>query len=193
MASTEENHPWHDAETLTEMYVEEGMTQKEIADEFDCSRAAIGKWMRRNNIPTREGGNPPEKTPWRDAELLREWYVEKGLSQREIAEAWGCSQKNIYKWLHRHGIETRPPSRDLPVHYFTHEDGYELWKHDRSDEIHYVRVHRLLAVAEYGFEEVAGKEIHHKNKIKWDNRPENIVPLTVSEHRQVHWDEGDMR
>jgi len=46
--------------------------------------------------------------------------------------------------------------------------------------------HRLLAVAEYGLDEIAGKDIHHKNNIPWDNRPENIKPMSPSEHRSHH-------
>jgi len=52
----------------------------------------------------------------------------------------------------------------------------------------YVRIHRLLAVATYGYDEVVGKEVHHKNEIKWDNRPENIVPVTSEEHRRMHFE-----
>ncbi len=32
-----------------------------------------------------------------------------------------------------------------------------------------IYIHQLLAIAEHGFDEVAGKHIHHKNGIKWDN------------------------
>ena len=32
----------------------------------------------------------------------------------------------------------------------------------------------------------ADKKPHHKNEVKTDDRPENIVPLTVSQHMKVH-------
>ena len=78
------------------------------------------------------------------------------------------------------------------VPFKTHyRDNYEVWEHQSFQDCHQVSIHRLLAVSEYGFDTVANKEIHHKNGIKWDNRPNNIEPLTTREHRQVHAERGD--
>lgn len=45
--------PWRDEETLRELYVEEGMNQKEMADELGCTEATIGTWMDRHEIERR--------------------------------------------------------------------------------------------------------------------------------------------
>lgn len=51
----------------------------------------------------------------------------------------------------------------------------------------YVRVSRLLAVAEHGFDAVGpGVDIHHKNGIPWDNRPANIEVIDKGEHAALH-------
>lgn len=55
-----------------------------------------------------------------------------------------------------------------------------------------VRLHRLLAVAEWGFEAVQGRQVHHVNRIPWDNRPENLALLTPSEHSRLHHTEDDL-
>lgn len=55
-----------------------------------------------------------------------------------------------------------------------------------------VRLHRLVAVAEYGFEAVAGQQVHHANRIPWDNRPENLLVLSPSEHSRLHAAEDDL-
>lgn len=55
-----------------------------------------------------------------------------------------------------------------------------------------VRVHRLLAVSEYGLSELKGKEVHHKNGIKWDNRPENLEIMTKEEHASHHLNNRDI-
>jgi hypothetical protein len=67
--------------------------------------------------------------------------------------------------------------------YELNVSGYAQW---RNGAVEHVLVHRLLAVAEYGFDAVAGKHIHHKNGIRWDNRLENLEVLTPSEHAKLH-------
>jgi DNA-binding transcriptional ArsR family regulator len=49
-----------------------------------------------------------------------------------------------------------------------------------------IPIHRLVAIAEYGVDAVAGREIHHKNGIKWDNRPSNLTPLDREAHARHH-------
>ena len=47
-------------------------------------------------------------------------------------------------------------------------------------------VHRLLAVSEWGLDAIRGREVHHKNEIPWDNRPENLELVTREEHGEKH-------
>jgi transposase len=43
--------------------------------------------------------------PWQDPDTLRELYVEKRLTQPEIAERLGCGDSTISNWLERHDIK----------------------------------------------------------------------------------------
>lgn len=70
--------------------------------------------------------------------------------------------------------------------------GYERWKVSNRGTEHRVLVHRLIAIAEYGPEAVAGNVVHHKNGCKFDNRPSNLEVLSAVEHSKLHWDQGDM-
>jgi transposase len=45
-------------------------------------------------------------------EWLRELYVERGYSQREIAAAMGVSRDTIVRWIKEYGLE-RPPLEPL--------------------------------------------------------------------------------
>ena len=45
-------------------------------------------------------------------------------------------------------------------------------------------VHKMMAHSFYGYKN--GYAIHHKNKIKTDNRIQNLVYLTPSEHTKLH-------
>lgn len=68
----------------------------------------------------------------------------------------------------------------------TRSDGYVMIDTQYDGERVAIGLHRLLAIAEFGYEAVKGKDIHHKNGIKWDNRPGNIEPVTKSEHGKIH-------
>lgn len=80
--------------------------------------------------------------------------------------------------------------------------GYERWRSyenrphtaKRGREDVYVSHHRLLAVVEcYSLDEpiesvledLATKDVHHRNGIKWDNRAENIEPVEHDRHASI--------
>jgi len=50
-------------------------------------------------------------------------------------------------------------------------------------------IHRLVAVAEYGFDAVVENHVHHKNHIPWDNRPSNLELMSQEEHYRYHAEE----
>lgn len=80
-----------------------------------------------------------------------------------------------------------------PVYLKTDAQGYEVISNTYKGKRDRFKHHRLLAVAEFGFEAIKDKVIHHKNNHRWDNRPANIEPMTHSEHAQTHgvWDNLD--
>jgi hypothetical protein len=50
-------------------------------------------------------------------------------------------------------------------------------------------VHRLAAVAWFGYDEVAENKVHHQNGVKWDNREENLAVMSDSDHKSHHANE----
>ena len=135
-------------------------------------------------------GSGKEK-PWEDAGLLRQLYVDEGLSMNQIRKGWGCSGSTVSKHLGEHGIDKRTRSEAANMShsgtmYGTNlgmdSDNYMRWT--PGDK--YLSVHRLLAVAEWGFDAVCGMHVHHKNEIRWDNRPENLELITNSDHQKHH-------
>jgi len=136
---------------------------------------------------------------WRDEETLRELYWDKQMSPYDIAEELGCAARTVYNWLDRLDIEQRSHKesailgklRDRVPRFETQDLGYERWVTRHRYEKWQCKVHRLLAVAEYGFGAVCDNEVHHKNGIKWDNRSANIEVLTPEEHNRLHFEERD--
>lgn len=134
-----------------------------------------------------------KQSPWRNENRLREMYFENKMSMPDIADELGCSFKTIYNWMEHFGIERRSLSEGVrlaankkPASFMTDMWGYESWRTSHKNNGHKVRVHRLVAVAVWGFDEVSGKVVHHKNNISWDNRPENLQTMTRSEHSKGH-------
>jgi len=174
---------YKDAEWLQEQYHENKLLQAEIGEKCGVCAVTVGNWMRRHDIERRDRGHVSSDARYRDAEWLHEQYHENELSQAEIANKCGIDQTTVSRWMRRHDIERRHINCRTGVGIVA-EDGYQMW-HESSLSKH-VLIHRLLAVAEYGFDAVCDMEVHHQNGIKWDNRPDNIEVLTPSEHRSHH-------
>ena len=126
----------------------------------------------------------PEQA-WRYKRILTELYHEKGLTLEEIADELGCTKHTVWIWVGRYGLSKGVRQKKGPTHYPTSTE-YERWDHQYKNEKWCVKVHRLLAVAEFGFDAVADKSIHHRNDIPWDNRGQNLRPLSHSEHVKWH-------
>lgn len=134
------------------------------------------------------------ETPWRDRSLLSDLYWKDELTQRQIADRLGCGRTTIVRWMDRLDV---PTTHDIGVSHsiekWNERPEREKWMESGSRTS--VLVHRLLAVAEYGFDAVAGNEVNHRNKHQFDNRPANLEPLSQSDHHALHtnevWGEED--
>lgn len=184
--------PWRDEDILRELYHEEGMSMREVADELDCNYATIYTWFQKHNI---EHHNQNEGGPWQDEEELRRLYYEEKMSAVEISEHFDCGASTIEKWMNRFEFERRDigeirrrSSRYGTTHagYQTESDGYVRVRSHFNKTTLQAYLHRLLAVSEYGYDAVAEKHVHHKNHIPWDNRPENIELVKPGEHTSHH-------
>lgn len=196
------SQPWHDETLLRKMYHDDDMIQSEIADEFGCSRTTITKWMDEHGIEARDKSEAATRHwsekdyPWKDKERLEELYLDKRMSTTQIADEMDCSRSTIGEWLDKYGIPRRSQGEEIEINAmqnpnicFYMDHGYERIVDHCGGGRDTCYVHRLLAVAEYGFDAVKNSDVHHKNEIKWDNRPENIELMDISEHRRYHMEQ----
>lgn len=162
---------------VKELYVYENYKQTELADIFSTYRGKVRKKLQEHGI----------KKGWEQEDLMKELYTEAEMSTVELADYFNTGTTTIQRWLDRHGIEKRPSNRDKPPR---HEwmGGYERIKTTVDDRCVTFRIHRLIAIAEYGIEPVLheNKLVHHKNGVKWDNRPKNLELMTNEEHGKHH-------
>lgn len=130
--------------------------------------------------------------PYQDEEWLRQKL--DGNSVSEIADVAGVTDVTIYRWVEKNDLQEfleRPEmsgpdweSRRNAACFGHNSAGYEQWQCGTHSNIVYV--HRLLAVSEYGIEAVKGEDVHHRNGVKWDNRPENIELKDKGKHAADH-------
>jgi hypothetical protein len=74
-----------------------------------------------------------------------------------------------------------------PPRYEVTDEGYTYISTQFGDERWYVPIHRLVAVAEFGIEAVQeSTDVHHRNGVPWDNRPENLGLMDHAEHARMH-------
>jgi len=124
---------------------------------------------------------------------LHEEYVENGRSMSDIAKECGVSSAVILKWLRRFDINTRSTNHHQkvsPASYTTTEHGYELSRSKIDGDIDRVYIHQLIVIANdadpHKVFSNGDWHAHHKNGVRWDNRPENIEFIQGSDHIRHH-------
>lgn len=200
--------PWRDKETFLELYTDESLTMGDIAEEWGCDKSVIFYWLEGHDIPESQRRAPEwdasdYEYDYTDADDLEYLYHERDLALREMEEYVGRSPRTIRTWMMKHGIE-REDKNDKgrsPIAPFYHDDrGYEGWVAAGFGNRGHLRVHRLLAIAEGAdpHQIFSGDyHVHHKNGIRWDNRPDNIEVMLQSEHARIHlkerWNDSEFR
>lgn len=107
----------------------------------------------------------------------------EGCGRPHCARGW-C-RVHYYRWRNTGdpgGLEVREVRKD-PTHYYNPRDGYMRVKvkgHPRASR-GWLREHLLVMEEVLGRHLLPGEEVHHKNGVKHDNRPENLELWVVSQ------------
>ena len=129
--------------------------------------------------------------PWYHESKLQEWYIEQQFTITEIAAKVGHSVSLVQKHLIDAGIPRRNSSGAWSTHA-TFRTVLDTGMEEASGTHFTVRIHRLVMVAEHGFDALRNREIHHRNRIPFDNRPKNLELISAVDHTVLHHREDNM-
>ena len=93
---------------LEKMYLDQGMSQLEIANEIGVTNMTVSRWIRKYGINPRTKSEAKLVNSMRPLkENLEKMYLEKEMSMTEIANEIGVSCQTIFTWMKEFGIESR--------------------------------------------------------------------------------------
>lgn len=136
-----------------------------------------------------------------------------GLSLHELGEMFQIDHTNIYRALKSRGITIRNQGDGIRLRITQgrwpvklgekhpawrggktkHTSGYPMIhnsEHPRANKRGYVFEHILVAERMLGRPLKHEETAHHINRIRDDNRPENLQIMNTKEHRRLHGIEG---
>lgn len=125
---TVEETPWRNEDVLRTLYLEKGLSSREVANELDCGKKTVLTWLSKHDIPTEKNSRQKQLPECIDnPEWLNQEYHVKGKSQREIADSVGVSRGVIGNRMRKHGIERDNVGRGATGPWQDREKLYNLY------------------------------------------------------------------
>ena len=183
-----------DEDVLRQLF-NEGTSFEAIAQRFGCSCSPVRKAVRRLRLKRRRPS--PRRIRLADDEVLRQLFNE-GVPLEAIAQHFGCSCSPVRIAVRRLGLKRGP---QLPRACRENNSNWRGGRvaiaegyvgvlvgigHPGADVRGYILEHRLVMQTELGRPLRRDEVVHHINGSKTDNRIENLVLMTRSEHIQHH-------
>ena len=167
-------------EYLYNAYVDRHLTMAQIGKEVGCSAATILYDLRRFNIPIRETAeyNRGRKVPQEHIEKLRRIHTGKYVSEetrRKLSESRKRGHFRSPNW--KGGKRTGRTDEYIQVYKPDHPN---------ATKEGYMMEHRLVMEQMIGRYLTKDEVVHHKNKKRFDNRPDNLQLMTFKEHMAFH-------
>jgi transposase len=191
-----DKYPWRSKDWLHDQYIVQGKGMSQIAKQEDTSPATIHDWIGRHGIEARRK-ELPENHAINMESKLRELHHDKEWNVNQIAKEFDVSRDAVKNRLNRFDIERQHYAAERCGHgafFYTTKKGYEKCGASNSLESTTVRFHKLHACLNHHPHKVFQPDasIHHKNRVPWDNRIENLELLTNQEHSILHSEAGDL-
>lgn len=164
-----------DKEELSKFY-SLGYSMKEIADNLDMSVGKVHKYFVIYNIKPRNWGSKNE-------------YAREKISNANKGNKYALGSKRTEEQKEKIRIAS---TKKGIGHKKTRKDGYiaiYFPDHPKSNKDGYIMEHDLVMECFIGRWLKDDEVVHHKNKIKNDNRIENLQLMSFREHASYHMKE----
>lgn len=160
-----------DKDLLVDLYVNKEMTIKEISKELGVSVGKIYNTIKEYEIETRPRITQRTKERISNSTKGRPSYWRGKKRNDEVREKISISKSN--------GIGKKTISNNGYIRIYFPD-------HPKSDHWGRISEHDLIMECLIGRWLKDDEVVHHKNGIRTDNRKENLVLMTRSEHTRLH-------
>lgn len=188
---------------LSEIYHREGMTIKKMCPIVGCkSDITMAKILHQHGIDTnnnkrmafqKRGGRTDEEFK----EFLTVQYQDKKRSMASIAKELGISWVIVSRYLDKYNIPKRTKSQQQSRERASNwkggrhkaSNGYieiKVEGYPRLNKRGYVYEHQYVAEKKIGRPLRENEVVHHIDRNKTNNHPDNLMVLTKEEHSKLH-------
>lgn len=169
-------------EELKKLYITEGKSLKEIGDICGVAFQTVHKWMKKNNIQTRDYGTKGMKFPGRTLTQEQKDHLSQVHTGKKMSEE---TKKKISHTLVSKGIKSGPNNNNWKGGRWTDKYGYVwVWVNQKRGA---VKEHRYVMEQHIGRILKSVEHIHHINRKRDDNRIINLEIVSNYEHALIHW------
>ena len=161
-------------ETIVRLYVADRMSTSEIGTKYGLSGTHVGRILKANKVKIRD--SKENKKLSQNRPDVKE-KIRKSSTGRRLSDA----AKNKLREL------VGPKNKKWKGGITTSSQGYCVFTNSRENGPYAGKsVHIAVAERKYGRPLKNGEHVHHVDKSKTNNDPDNLVIMTATDHAKLH-------